>query len=774
MNKKLTIAVMMRSIHSEFSEVMYSGFYDAAEDEGVDLVYLLGAQSPREDMDFTDDDMDREYVDQLDSVYDYAGLLKPDALILVSGALRKSSILPDINALVERFKNIPLLVLEAIPGSPSIAYQVADSYHPMCECVEHLVVDHQYKYIVYISGDTSEYDYKERLRAFKDTMKAHSISYDDDQIVECRNGDNIERKINAVFDDFPYVNAIICSSDEFARIVYRACNRRGLRIGRDIAVTGFDDIGMSHEMKPTLSGIQHDCYRFGREAVKRAIAIARGESAKGSKGSKLPCRFVKRNSCGCRTNLIPDRHVGGPAPVNGEIIDTLREYEKTACRAAINDIYAFLPYEAEKRKFSEIYIEMFGYIHKEIFSGWDDIEEVYIVTDEYIDSLMEFRVLSARMITDKTIDILETMMYIIPHGKERAKLTAIMLHVFKQLKEAEIIRMRNTGVRNREQLWFIPLFTKDLFNPALNEADVLSAVMRRLRGMDVTSAHFFIFDDPVVYRRGQLPPSPAKIHYAGFFDRSELHVYMPNNSVNIDLENGISSVLPDVGFHRYTSFVICSSERQYGIILYEIEKKDVFYAMMCTLQVGALFHFRDVNRIANDATEQVEAMNGVLGYVSEKDDLTGLLNGRGFIEGFNRLISRNNGRQGYLLLADVSHIKEINKRFGHLDGDTAMKEAAGIFRTVTGDESVPSRIGDDEFISVILSDKCDMIDSIKASIARRLSELNKVSDTKFDIDMMLAEYPVTLEKGMDISKKLREAAESLTDVLKPNDRLVIK
>ena len=68
--KKLTIAVMMRSIHNEFSDVMYSGFYDAAEEEEVDIVFLLGAQSPGEDMDFTDDDMDREYVDQLDSVYD--------------------------------------------------------------------------------------------------------------------------------------------------------------------------------------------------------------------------------------------------------------------------------------------------------------------------------------------------------------------------------------------------------------------------------------------------------------------------------------------------------------------------------------------------------------------------------------------------------------------------------------------------------------------------------------------------------------------------------
>ena len=45
-DKNTVIAVMMSDINTEFSEVMYSGFYDGARQAGVDLVYLLGPQTP--------------------------------------------------------------------------------------------------------------------------------------------------------------------------------------------------------------------------------------------------------------------------------------------------------------------------------------------------------------------------------------------------------------------------------------------------------------------------------------------------------------------------------------------------------------------------------------------------------------------------------------------------------------------------------------------------------------------------------------------------------
>ena len=751
---------------------MYSGFYDAAREAGVNLVYLLGPQSPGEDGDPSlEEDVDDYYINQLDAVYDYAGILKPDALILVSTSVRHSLIMPDINALVERYKDIPTLVLENIPGKPSIPYQVADSYGPMCECVEHLIVHHGYSFIVYVSGDTEEYDFKERLRAFRDTMNAHSLSYDRSQIIVCDSSDNAERKINGIFDDFPYVDAIVCSCDAFARIVYRACNRRGIIIGKDVAVTGFDDLGLSHEMIPAPTGVMYDSYVFGRTALNRALQIARGQK---TGGMKIPCHFIKRCSCGCTESENPDRYEGGPAPVDQVIMDKLRKFLNDNVVKTVDEIYSFLPYESEKIEFRKRYEAMFDFIFSAMLSPWEDIENTFKKIGEYVRELSKYGSVSARMITGRTIFILDNMICMLPFGKERSKLTAIMLEAIKQLKEAEIVRMRETGSLRRKQLWFLPLFTRDLFDIGKSEAEVIPTLLGRLRAMNIESVHLFMYNRPVVYRRGTLPPPPDKLHYAGFFDRNSIQVFLRQNSVIIDMDNGISSVLPKDRAVNYSSFVICSGDRQYGIILYEVDRNDVFFAMMCTLQIGALFNFRDISYIANENAEALRQKEDILGYVSDRDDLTAVLNGRGFIEHLIKAVSDNTGRQGYLVFADVSHLKEINSGYGHEAGDEALVTSARELARVLGEENPLGRIGDDEFISVIFTDTYDMIESIRKSVRNGLEEYNLNSERPYNIDIALDAYPFVCEKNMDVSRLIGEAGSVMEGRLRPEGGLRIK
>ena len=59
--------------------------------------------------------------------------------------------------------------------------------------------------------------------------------------------------------------------------------------------------------------------------------------------------------------------------------------------------------------------------------------------------------------------------------------------------------------------------------------------------------------------------------------------------------------------------------------MYEIEKKDIFFAMMCTLQIGALFNYRDMSYMAADVEEQLKEKESILDYVSDRDDLPAYL-----------------------------------------------------------------------------------------------------------------------------------------------------
>lgn len=84
------------------------------------------------------------------------------------------------------------------------------------------------------------------------------------------------------------------------------------------------------------------------------------------------------------------------------------------------------------------------------------------------------------------------------------------------------------------------------------------------------------------------------------------------------------------------------------------------------------------------------------------DDLTGLFNRRGFEEEASRhlqLASRRNA-VSVLLYLDIDGFKTINDRWGHNEGDRALREVADLLRASFRRSDVLARLGGDEFAIV--------------------------------------------------------------------------
>ncbi len=84
---------------------------------------------------------------------------------------------------------------------------------------------------------------------------------------------------------------------------------------------------------------------------------------------------------------------------------------------------------------------------------------------------------------------------------------------------------------------------------------------------------------------------------------------------------------------------------------------------------------------------------------SVTDDLTGLLNRRGFFKRAEQELAavREAGRSALVLFLDLDGLKELNDREGHEAGDRLLTEAADVLRTTFRDQDVLARIGGDEF-----------------------------------------------------------------------------
>jgi DNA-binding LacI/PurR family transcriptional regulator len=93
--------------------------------------------------------------------------------------------------------------------------------------------------------------------------------------------------------------AILGVSDIMAIGAMRAGQDRGLTIGRDLSVVGFDDIPLGQYLWPPLTSVRQPIRAVGRKCVEILIRLLRGETPQDSQ-VLLPPELVIRQSSGPR------------------------------------------------------------------------------------------------------------------------------------------------------------------------------------------------------------------------------------------------------------------------------------------------------------------------------------------------------------------------------------------------------------------------------------------------------------------------------------------
>jgi diguanylate cyclase (GGDEF)-like protein len=114
---------------------------------------------------------------------------------------------------------------------------------------------------------------------------------------------------------------------------------------------------------------------------------------------------------------------------------------------------------------------------------------------------------------------------------------------------------------------------------------------------------------------------------------------------------------------------------------------------------------RFVGRFADAAGLVLESARtrAKLSQLAQTDDLTGMLNRRGFFDAAERELSRatREGADTALLVIDVDDLKRVNDRFGHSLGDDLLRRVAQTISTRTRRGDIIGRLGGDEFAVVL-------------------------------------------------------------------------
>ena len=151
--------------------------------------------------------------------------------------------------------------------------------------------------------------------------------------------------------------------------------------------------------------------------------------------------------------------------------------------------------------------------------------------------------------------------------------------------------------------------------------------------------------------------------------------------------------------------------------------------------------------------------------ISKQDELTGLFNRRGFLTNSEKLISDllNTDKVAIICYADMDNLKMINDKYGHDDGDFALKTIAHVLQESFRDMDIIGRIGGDEFISLaVTGSDCD-VDSMKERIEKVTKRYNQFAGKPYPIEMSTGIYKFKIAGKVDIYEAMNNADRLLYD-----------
>ena len=257
-----------------FIDVINRGIEEAAQRRGFDV--LMGSVG------FHD-------VDVATRIAAIAG--KADGLILHDRMLSAAGLarLADV---------VPIVTLAGSPTRASMNVR-CDNQSGMRALVRHLVIDHGYLSLAYLSGRSDSPDNRARARAFQAEAIAAGAQIEAGPGWHGNYSASGGAKVIASLLDSgrQLPRAIVCANDQTALGVMHALARRGIDVPSDVAVTGFDDVPVARHLHPPLTTVRQPIHELGATAFD--VLYSRISASGGERDVVLPVGLMVRESCGC-------------------------------------------------------------------------------------------------------------------------------------------------------------------------------------------------------------------------------------------------------------------------------------------------------------------------------------------------------------------------------------------------------------------------------------------------------------------------------------------
>lgn len=191
---------------------------------------------------------------------------------------------------------LPVVLLDRLTTSQDIDQVGPENVYAMSGLVRHLA-DLGHRRIGMVGGTPGLATTSERVLGYRLGLGRSRLRWDDTLVVS-GSSSPAASALGSLLDLPDPPTAVVAGNNMMLSGVLHECRRRGLRVGADLAVAGYDDVEWADLLDPPITTVAQPIAEMGRTAV-RLLLDRIADPSRPPVTKRLPTTFMHRHSCGC-------------------------------------------------------------------------------------------------------------------------------------------------------------------------------------------------------------------------------------------------------------------------------------------------------------------------------------------------------------------------------------------------------------------------------------------------------------------------------------------
>lgn len=765
--KRINVGMFINSLYNDYSTLVCKGAVAAAEELDVNLLLVPGREINAR---WSEEVLNRfEY--QNNTLYSYVTENNIDVLLMSLGTFAIFLSKQEIQDFLKKYSGIRIVIMETIiPGYPCILF----GDDGLRDEINHVINEHGARKVAFLTGQKGQSVAEARLKIFREVMAENGIPVNESYI---EYGDFSEWCVDKArelldrnADDMP--EAICCANDSMVRALEKAMTEKGLKIGRDILVTGYDDAQFAGVMEPPLTTVKSYMMTMGYEAVELAVKYYKDGI---NEIHYVKTGLIRRESCGCPAQNDDDYDT---EKINADLpADVFTEN-------IINHICEKSSLEILPEKVRKPINDFVGYIHSCINSS-DKLNRKVLFTK--LGALLNEDVSDFFNINSfRTLFTVLKQTALEKTNTESEK--KIIYDIFGKVYHRFSSYLSNLDINREERTWLdqflFARITAEMMEKGKDEEMCFNSLIETLSKLNdkFESMYIYMFGKSILNQNSLSNKNehewirPEKLYLRAFY--REDGYYVPDEDKR-ELPSEDFLCNPFVETDKRKTYILESlyfNDELYGVLM--LESKSRYFTNITSLskQLCTAIKMTRFTNLLENALNKVKKTNEILSRESVSDQLTSLYNRRGFmIEADKIICSRSHdGFKGAVLFADLDYLKVINDTFGHKNGDFAIRKAASLLKENLDENAVIGRIGGDEFIAFVPDAGQSDMENICSAIRRMAKEFNDTSDKPYYVNISMGVYCFDSADGESLEQLMTNADRVLYENKKLKSKTALK